>query len=161
MATVNHSAKHKSTASVEAAIYRRKSPSPSARKSQAAAMVVYRQRVKNGLQPIKKPWDYLTSHEVKKMAWQAYRVAAWYLRDDLFEVEGRFTHEQLREAFAESLAEMFKDALSAHAVTEGGCWPVDADTPHYRNYPKVWGMLAGDVPQSWRPERNVYPEVPK
>jgi len=122
-----------------------------------AHMKVYRDRKAAGLKPLPKPWDYLCSAEVKAMAWQAYRAASWDLREDMF--EGRIAHQDLRERFAELLAEMFKDALAAHAVTEGSCWPVEPDTPPYRNYPRIWQMLVEGVPDTWRPEYPVYQEV--
>ena len=114
----------------------------------------WRLRRKLDLSPVPKAWDYLTSTEVKDMAWRAYRVASWHMRDDL----GRFdrTHQELREAFAESLAEMFRDALSAHAVIEGLCWPITSKTPPYRNYPRVWEMLYEDVPDSWHPQYRLF-----
>jgi hypothetical protein len=123
----------------------------------AAHQAVYRERRKLELQPLRKPWDFMTSQEVKAMAWKAYRAAAWYLKPDL--EESRFTHLELRSMFAESLAEMFKDALYAHTVSEGQCWPVDASTPPYRNYPRVWEMLCDDMPENWNPQYPVYQEV--
>lgn len=157
MATANDSAIQKSTSANAAAVTRLKPPSPAARKSQASHQALYRQRRKHGLQPVKKPWDYLTCGEVKDMAWQAYMVASWYLREAVF--EGRLSHKELRELFASSLGEMFTDALSAHAVLEGDCWPVDADTEPYRDYPTIWAAHSEAVPKSWRPEYPVYPSV--
>lgn len=93
------------------------------------------------------------------MAWQAYRVASWYMLEDLFDTPK--THQQLRESFANLLAENFTDALLAHAAKEGECFPVDDETPPYRNYARVWEMLAGDVPASWRPEYPLYPDIQK
>lgn len=122
-----------------------------------AHQAVYRQRRKLELQPLNKPWDFMTSSEVKAMAWKAYRVAAWHLKPDL--EDPQFTHMERRAMFAESLAEMFKDAVSAHAVTDGLIWPVDASTPPYRNYPRVWEMLCEDVPADWNPQYPVNQEV--
>lgn len=126
-------------------------------KLRAAHQAVYRQRRKLDLQPLRKPWDFMTSAEVKAMAWKAYRVAAWCLKPDLDDPQ--FTHMERRAMFAESLAEMFKDAVSAHAVTDGLIWPVDASTPPYRNYPRVWEMLCDDMPADWNPQYPVYNEV--
>jgi hypothetical protein len=123
--------------------------------TRAQHQAVYRKRRKLDLKPIRKPWDYLTSAEVKAMAWQAYRVAAWLMIEDCSGGPVR-THRERREAFATSLAEMFSDALMAHAVLEGECWPVTAETPPFRNYPRVWEMLSQDVPHSWRPEYPLY-----
>lgn len=126
-------------------------------KLRAAHQAVYRQRRKLDLQPLRKPWDFMTSAEVKAMAWKAYRIAAWDLKPDLD--NPRLTHMERRAAFAESLVEMFKDAVSAHAVTDGLIWPVDASTPPYRNYPRVWEMLCEDMPADWNPQYPVYQEV--
>jgi hypothetical protein len=54
------------------------------------------------------------------------------------------------------LADRFYDALMAHAVTEGGCWPILENTPHHRNYPHVWDLLSRDVLATWRPEYPLY-----
>lgn len=129
-------------------------------KLHAQHQAVYRERRKLGLTPVVKPWDYLCSAEVKEMAWKAYRVASFQISESLMELDGaHYTQQEWRERFAEMLAESFKDALTAHAVAEGGCWPVDADTPPYRNYPRVWEMLSNDTPTSWRPEYPLYTKV--
>jgi hypothetical protein len=140
-----------------AAAVRRFKSSTTKRKSQAQHQSVYRKRRQAGLQPVDKPWDYLCCGEVKDMAWKAYRVAAWHLRQAMF--EGNYSQRELREMFAESLGEMFKDALAAHAVNEGGCWPVDGSTPPYRNYPVIWDSHCDEVSKTWRPEYPVYPPV--
>lgn len=131
---------------------------PEPKEQKQRHMQAYRQRRKAGLEPLPKPWDYLCSLEVKDMAWQAYRVASWVLRDDMAS-GAHLTHQALREAFCTTLAEMFEAALSAHAVQEGGCWPLDKDTPDHRDYVQVWADLSGDVPRSWRPEYPVYADM--
>jgi hypothetical protein len=125
----------------------------------AQHQALYRQRRKLQLKPIPRPWDYLTSAEVKSLAWQAYRVASWLMVEDVAADGPVRTHREQRETFASTLAEMFTDALMAHAVDEGDCWPVTVETPPYRNYPRVWEMLSEDVPHSWRPEYRLYVDV--
>ena len=117
----------------------------------------WRARRKAGQTPMLKPWDYLTLDEVKDMAAQAYKIAAWSLSQDAS--EGRLPHHQLREAFAESLAEIFKAAVDSHAVLEGGCWCVDSDTPGHRNYPAIWRDFCGEVPPNWRTGYPIYKKV--
>lgn len=117
----------------------------------------YRKRRLGVLQPLPKPWDFMTSSDVKEIALKAYRVAAWHLKPDLG--DPRFTHLELRAMFAQSLSEMFNAAVSAHAVADGFVWPVDADTPDYRNYPRIWDSLCSDIPDSWNPQYPVYQEV--
>jgi hypothetical protein len=140
-----------------AAAKRFKGSKTAQRKSQTSNQALYRKRRENGLQPLKKPWDYLTCAEAKSMVWKAYRVASWHMREGVF--EGRLSHKELREMFASSLAEMFSDALSAHAVQEGDCWPVDVHTEPFRDYPTIWAAHCEEVPDSWRPEYPFYSPV--
>lgn len=146
--------------SVRTGVKRGRPAAPNPKKSELHRehQATYRERRKQGLQPLQKPWGFLCSGEVKDMAWQAYRVASWYMREDV-QQGSNLTPEELREAFASSLAEMFSDAVMAHAVSEGGCWPVDGQTPPHRNYPRVWELLKNEVPASWRPEYPLYKEV--
>ena len=123
----------------------------------AVRQAAYVQRRKNGLQPVAKPWEWLTLSEVQKLALDAYKVASYALLQDAQESD--FTVQCLREQFAQDLAETFKNALDAYAVTEGMCWPVDTDTPLHENYPLVWANLCGDVPEDWRPQYPVYKQV--
>lgn len=141
-----------------AAVERFTKPAKKAQPSHNRYQPIYRERRKQGLQPLPKPWDFLCSGEVKDIAWQAYRVASWYLKEDVQE-GSRLSHKQLREAFAVSLAEMFKDAIMSHAVLEGGCWPVTPDTPLYDNSPQVWENLSSEVPANWAPQYALYKEV--
>lgn len=68
---------------------------------------------------------------------------------------------ELRQSFAENLADMFRDLALGDAVTRGGCWPVDANTPPFRNYPQIAAALCEDVPTDWRPQYPVYQNLPK
>lgn len=120
--------------------------------------VIYRERRKNGIKPARKPWDFLTSHEVKKMAWTAHKVASWYLREDA--LAKTMPHVRLREEFAVQLGEMFTSALLAHAVQEGDCWPVEGETPFYRDYVQVWKDLSHDVPYDWYPQYPLQERMP-
>lgn len=157
---MSYTAKQKFLMANEPGAKRFKAIANAMRKSQAAAQAVYRKRRKLGLQPLKKPWDYMTCAEVKNMAWQAYRVASFEVARAVVTEDGRdVTHQRLREEFAALLAEMFNDAVMAHAVMEGGCWPVADDTPPYRNYPRVWELMSTEVPPEWRPEYPFYRPV--
>lgn len=114
----------------------------------------YRQRKKTGVKPLPSPWAWMTIAEAKEIALQAFRVASWHMREDV--AEGRLSDQDLREAFADSLAEMFKHAISAHAVSNGGCWPVDDQTPSYADHLQIWRNLSAEVPDTWRPQYPLY-----
>lgn len=93
-----------------------------------AHKAAFRQRRKNGLQAVAKPWDWLSLAEVKEMALRAYYVASHGLVED---VQGdSFDVQELRQVFAMNLADLMRDLVLAQAVTRGGCWPVDAGTRH-------------------------------
>lgn len=135
----------------------RNKPEPLAQKRQHVARCVKRKKL--GLQPMVKPWDFLSLTEIKEISLQAYKTASWQIRGDLLQEGGPTrTHQQWREHFASALAESFSDALQAFAVEHGGCWPVDADTPDYEDYPRIWRELVSDVPASWRPQYPLFPE---
>jgi len=114
----------------------------------------FRQRRKNGLQPIDKPWGWLSITEVKQIALKAYYVATHGLLED---VRGnRFNAQDMRQVFACNLADLMRDLLMAQAVSKGGCWPVTPDTPSYQNYPQIAANLCADLPPTWRPQYPLY-----
>lgn len=115
---------------------------------------LYRQRRKNGLQAVAKPWDWLSPADVKEIALKAYYVASHGLVEDL--QDGRLTDQDLRQVFAMDLADLVRDLVLAQAVTRGGCWPVDAGTPRHQDYPQIAADLCADLPATWRPQYPVY-----
>jgi hypothetical protein len=114
----------------------------------------FRQRRKNGLQPIAKPWGWLSLAEVKEMALKAYYVASHGLVEDV--QDGRLTDQELRQVFATDLADLMRDLVLAHAVTRGGCWPVDAGTPAHQDYPQIAADMCADLPPGWRPQYPLF-----
>lgn len=120
-------------------------------------MSAFRQRRKNGLQPVIKPWGWLSLAEVQNLAIEAYRVASFELLADL--QESRLTVQEKRETFVENLVDMFRDLVRADAVTRAGCWPVNARTADYRNYPKIAAALCASVPADWRPQYPVFQKI--
>ena len=119
-----------------------------------AHKAAFRQRRKNGLQAISKPWGWLSITEVKEMALKAYYVASHGLADDV--QDNRFDVQELRQVFAMNLADLMRDLVLAQAVTKGGCWPVSAATPHHQNYPQIAADMCADLPPDWRPQYPVY-----
>ena len=122
-----------------------------------AHKAAFRQRRRKGLQAVPKPWGWLTVTEVKEMALKAYYVASHGLAED---VQGdSFDVQELRQVFAMNLADLMRDLVLAQAVTRGGCWPVDAGTPHHQNYPQIAAELCAELPQNWRPQYPIYKPV--
>ena len=117
----------------------------------------FRLRRKNGLEPLPKPWDWLDAAQVKEIALKAYYVATHGLLEDV--QFGQLSEQELRQSFAESLTDVFRDLVIADAVTRGGCWPVDANTPPFRNYPQIAANMCADLPKDWKPQYPVYQEV--
>lgn len=114
----------------------------------------FRQRRKNGLQAVAKPWGWLSLAEVQKMAQTAYYVASHGLVEDV--QDGQLPDQELRQVFAMNLADLMRDLVLAKAVTRGGCWPVDAGTPRHQNYPQIAADLCAELPQNWRPQYPLY-----
>lgn len=119
-----------------------------------AHKAAFRQRRKNGLQAVPKPWGWLSIPEVKEMALKAYYVASHGLIEDV--QAGRLTDQDLRQLFALNLADLMRDLVLAQAATRGGCWPVDAGTPRHQNYAQIAADLCAELPDTWRPQYPVY-----
>lgn len=114
----------------------------------------FRQRRKAGLQPVAKPWDWISAADVKELALKAYYVATHGMVEDVH--AGQLSDQELRELFAGNLADLMRDLVMAQAVLKGGCWPVESDTPPYQDYPRIAAVMCADLPQTWRPQYPLF-----
>lgn len=112
----------------------------------AVRQAAYVKRRKNGLQPVAKPWDWLTLAEVKELAAEAYLAATHGLSDP-----SDWPSED-RAFFVSELASAFEVLVAGKAQGLGiRCAPAGAQ--HYA------ACLREDVPSSWRPQYPIYKEV--
>lgn len=103
----------------------------------------YRERLKSGLQPISKPWDWLTISDVQKLAVEAYRATTFALSDPDDQTINP------RGYFAEQLIQALETLVADAAQIEGiSCAPANA--MHYA------ACLRADLPAQWRPQYPVY-----
>lgn len=115
-------------------------------KPSAPRQAVYRQRRQAGLQPMVKPWDWLSLAEVQKLAVEAYRSATFALSDP--EDQTSSPHEY----FVGELARAFEVLVAGKAQGLGlTCAPANAK--HYAQ------CLREDVPANWRPQYPVYKQL--
>lgn len=106
----------------------------------------YRQRRKNGLQPMTKPWDWLTLADVQKLAVEAYRSVTYAASDP--EDQATYPHED----FVSQLGEAFRVLIAGQAQSLGiSCAPANA--MHYA------ACLREDVPANWQPQYPVYKKL--
>lgn len=103
----------------------------------------FRQRRKNGLQAVAKPWGWLSLAEVQKMAQLAYSAATHGLSDP------DDWPSNVQALFVQELASAFEVLVAGRAQHLGiACAPAGAQ--HYAQ------CLREDLPSTWRPQYPLY-----
>ena len=104
---------------------------------------LYRQRRKNGLQVVAKPWGWLSLTEVQKIAQTAYSAATHGLSDP------NDWPSNVQALFVQELASAFEVLVAGRAQQLGiACAPAGAQ--HYAQ------CLREDLPSTWRPQYPLY-----
>jgi hypothetical protein len=112
----------------------------------------YRQRRKLALQPIAKPWDWLSLAEVQKLAVQGYRSASFAtLPESPTDALSVADFQRSRDDFAYGLTQAFECLVDAAADVSG-----IKRGPMAKHYA---ACLREDVPAAWRPQYSFYFEV--
>lgn len=112
----------------------------------ARHQAVYRERRKLGLQPLVKPWDWLSVPEVQELAKEAYLIASHELCD-----QEEWPSEPAG-SFAEELAQAFALLVAAAAQKRAiRCAPANAE--HYAQ------RMRESLPAAWRPQYPLYQKV--
>lgn len=112
----------------------------------ARHQATYRERRKQGLQPVKKPWDWITVAQVQELAKEAYLMASHDLSD------AQEWPSEPDAAFVQELASVFEILLSAMAQKRSiRCAPASAE--HYAQ------MMRSALPATWRPQYPLYQKL--
>lgn len=128
-------------------------------KTPAERQKAYLARKKANVRPLQSPWDYLSPEQAAELAKQAYRVATWHAWQEMQEPGSEpLNHFQLRQFFAEQLADFFADAVAAAAADKGQAYLVLGPDEAARRA-QVWRGFLADVPDHWRHQYTLFPAV--